>query len=388
MIRMKKHKNLIILLIITFLRSVFLWMAKFFLRFALKEDNRTLEEIAWYISLWSALSYLVGGAITYTFRKKPIVILSWIVVIWCLIYGYMTDYFPLKNFAFIISIMWFFYWLWLTIKWILTTVEIMESWRSETKINATINIVIFIWLLVGAYWWFDIYERLQGVGVIWLIWTVSLATILIIFTNYDNNFKKHTLHSAITKNIPNIIWAIKKYFLFLIPIWVLRAISTAVWQKMLEIWVDVMNKEPTKWIIVIVVSMWWAILWHILSTFVNKRKQILSILLTILLGISTIFFPNFLERKDTFLFMMWYSTYLWLIFWIIVNILEWRFYHKIWEENRKEFWSAAYWIITSICIFVIMLFGDYATKKRGIYTSFTVYGIILAGIIPFIKRIK
>lgn len=375
-------------MIITFLRSVFLWMAKFFLRFSLKEDNRTLEEIAWYISLWSAFSYLVGGALTYAFRKKPIIIISWIVVILCLIYWYMTDYFPLKNFAFIISIMWFFYGLWLTIKWILTTVEIMESWRSETKINATINTVIFIWLLVGAYWWFDIYERLQWVGVIWLILTVTLATTLILFTTYDNNFKKHTLHSAITKNIPNIFWAIKKYFTFLIPIGILRAVSTAVWQKMLEIGVDVMNKEPTKWIIIIIVSMWWAIFGHILSTRIIKRKKNISILLTILLAISTVLFPNFLEKKDTFLFMITYSTYLWLIFWIIVNLIEGRFYHKIGEDNRKEFWSAAYWIITSICVFIIMLFWDYATKKRWIYTSFNVYWIILAATIPFIRKIK
>lgn len=385
---MKKHKNLILLLIITFLRSIFLWMAKFFLRFALKEDNRTLEEIAWYISLWSAFSYLIGGAITYTFRKKPIAIVSGIVVIACLIYGYMTDYFPLKNFAFIISIMWFFYGLWLTIKWILTTVEIMESWRSETKINAAINIVIFIWILVWAYRWFDIYENLKGVGVIWLIWTVSLATILILFTTYDNNFKKHTLQSAISKNIPNIILSIKKYFTYLIPIWILRAISTAVWQKMLEIWVDVMKKEPTKWIFVVVISMLWAILWHILSTRITKKNQIILNILTILLAASTFFFPNFLAHKDTFLFMMWYSAYLWLIFGVIVNLVESKFYHKIGQDNRKEFWSAAYWIITSVTIFCVMILWDYTTKHLWINASFIVYWIILALIIPFIRKLK
>lgn len=383
---MKKHKNLILFLIITFLRSIFLGMAKIFLRSALKEDNRTLEEIAWYISLWATLSYLFWWALTYTFRKKPIAIISWVVVIWCLIYGYMTDYFPLKNFAFIISLMGFFYGLWLTIKWILTTVEIMESWRKETTINWITNIVIFIWLLSGSYWWFDIYERLQWVWVIGLIGTVTLATILILFTNYDINFKKHTIHSAITKNIPNIIGSIKKYFIYLIPIGVLRAISTAVWQKMLEIGIDIMNKTPTKGIIVIIVSMWWAILWHILSTPINKRKRSISTLLTILLAISIIFFPNFLAQKDTFLFMMGYSAYLWVIFWVIVNLIEWRFYHQIGEDNRKEFWSAAYGIITSIIIFLIMIIGNIVTKHRGINASFVFYGIAMASIIPFIRR--
>lgn len=385
---MKKHKNLILFLVITFLRSIFLGMSKIFLRSVLKEDSRTLEEIAWYISLWAALSYLIWWALNYTFRKKPIAIMSWVIVILCLIYGYMTDYFPLRNFAIIIAIMWFFYWLWLTIKWILTTIEIMESGLWETKINAITNIVIFVWLLIWSYRGFDIYERLQWVWVIWIILTVSLATILIAFTKYDLNFKKHTIYSAVTKNIPNIIWSIRKYFLYLIPIWILRAASTAVWQKMLEIGIDVMKKEPTKGIIVIVVSMWWAILWHVLSILITNRKKAISTLLTILLAISTIFFPNFLSQKDTFLFMMGYSIYLGVIFWVIVNLVEWRFYHKIWEDNRKEFWSAAYWIITSIIIFLVMIIWNNVTKRWWINTSFLFYWITVAAIIPFLRRTK
>lgn len=102
---MKKHKNLILFLIITLIRSVFLGMLKTFLRSALKEDSRTLEEIAGYISLGVTLSYLVGGALTYTFRKKPIAIGAGLVVIGCLLYGYFTDYFPFKNFTVIIGIM-------------------------------------------------------------------------------------------------------------------------------------------------------------------------------------------------------------------------------------------------------------------------------------------
>jgi len=387
-IKMKKHKNLILFLVITFLRSIFLGMSKIFLRSVLKEDSRTLEEIAWYISLWAALSYLIWWALNYTFRKKPIAIMSWVIVILCLIYGYMTDYFPLRNFAIIIAIMWFFYWLWLTIKWILTTIEIMESGLWETKINAITNIVIFVWLLIWSYRGFDIYERLQWVWVIWIILTVSLATILIAFTKYDLNFKKHTIYSAVTKNIPNIIWSIRKYFLYLIPIWILRAASTAVWQKMLEIGIDVMKKEPTKGIIVIVVSMWWAILWHVLSILITNRKKAISTLLTILLAISTIFFPNFLSQKDTFLFMMGYSIYLGVIFWVIVNLVEWRFYHKIWEDNRKEFWSAAYWIITSIIIFLVMIIWNNVTKRWWINTSFLFYWITVAAIIPFLRRTK
>lgn len=383
---MKKYKNIILFLLITLLRSIFLGMTKMFLRSTLKEDSRTLEEIAWYISLWAVLSYLFWWALTYTFRKKPIAIISWIVVIGCLIYGYMTDYFPFKNFAIIITIMWFFYGLWLTIKWILTTIEIMNSWLWETKINAITNIVIFIWLLSGSYRWFGIYDKLQWFWVIGIVWIVGLATILMLGTNYDKIFKKHTLHSAITKNIPNIIWSIKKYIKHLIPIWILRAVSTALGQKMLEIGIDVMEKEPTKWINVIIVSMIWAIGWHIISTIIRKRKKKISLLLTVLLGISTAFFPILLAQKETFLFMTIYSTYLWIIFWIIINLIEGSFYHKIWIDNRKEFGSAAYGIITSIIIFIIMIIGNTITKHLWINESFIFYGISIIVAIPFMRK--
>ncbi len=46
-----KHKNLILFIGITFLRSIFLAMLKFFLRSYLKNIHISLEEIAGYLSL-------------------------------------------------------------------------------------------------------------------------------------------------------------------------------------------------------------------------------------------------------------------------------------------------------------------------------------------------
>jgi hypothetical protein len=46
-----KHKNLILFIAITFLRSVFISMLKFFLRSYLKDVHISLEEIAGYLSL-------------------------------------------------------------------------------------------------------------------------------------------------------------------------------------------------------------------------------------------------------------------------------------------------------------------------------------------------
>jgi len=46
-----KHKDLILFIAITFLRSVFISMLKFFLRSYLKDVSISLEEIAGYLSL-------------------------------------------------------------------------------------------------------------------------------------------------------------------------------------------------------------------------------------------------------------------------------------------------------------------------------------------------
>ena len=46
-----KHKDLILFIVITFLRSIFISMLKFFLRSYLKEVHITLEAITGYLSL-------------------------------------------------------------------------------------------------------------------------------------------------------------------------------------------------------------------------------------------------------------------------------------------------------------------------------------------------
>ncbi len=46
-----RHKNMILFIVITFLRSVFISMLKFFLRSYLKDISISLEEITGYLSL-------------------------------------------------------------------------------------------------------------------------------------------------------------------------------------------------------------------------------------------------------------------------------------------------------------------------------------------------
>lgn len=71
-----KRRNFINFVIITFLRSVFISMLKFFLRSYLKEIDISLEQIAGYLSLGGMIAYLVGGSLAYAFRKKNITLFA------------------------------------------------------------------------------------------------------------------------------------------------------------------------------------------------------------------------------------------------------------------------------------------------------------------------
>lgn len=385
---MKKHKNLIIFLTITLLRSIFLGMVKIFLRSALKEDHRTLEEIAGYLSVGFGLAYLVWWGLTYAFRKKHITIASWISIMVCLIWWFLTDYFPFKNFAILLMSMGFFTGLWLTVKGIIITIEILQSKRSETVINAIVNVTLLIGLLIWSYRWFGAYDRLKEVWFIAIVGLLMVATILTFFLSYDKEFKAHSLHSAIIKDIPNIIQAIKRYFRLLIPIGAGWAVSTGIMQKVMEIGLNKSGKETQDGVIIIVCTMIGTIIGNIMWTKMLKHKQKTSNILTLLLTVSIMIFPLVLQLPHKFFRLNTYNIYLGIVFWIVINIREARFYHMIGDDNRKEFWSAAYWIINSALIFGVMITTNFITNHLGIRSSFVFFGLCILACFPLIRKLK
>jgi hypothetical protein len=104
-----------------------------------------------------------------------------------------------------------------------------------------------------------------------------------LFLGYEKQFAKHDLHETLHLAIPSIFGIIKKYIRLLVPIGVLRAISTAMGQKMLEIGIDVFNKVPKSSIIIIIISMVGAIVGNILAIFFKKNKKRIAIIFTIIL---------------------------------------------------------------------------------------------------------
>ncbi|MFA7298143.1 MAG: hypothetical protein WC010_00710 [Candidatus Absconditabacterales bacterium] len=380
-----KHKNLILLIAITFLRSVFISMLKFFLRLYLKDMNISLEGITGYISLGGMIAYLIGSALAYAFHRKNITIAAGLIAIGGLIIGNIFGYYPFRVFAVLISSIGFAYGLRLIVKSILLSTEIQKSKQGEGRINGMINVAILTGVLLGSYLGFSIFAKrgVSGFQIIvgFLVTSILLTTMM----DYDKHFKKKSFLQILKHSLPNIGGIIKKYVRLLLPIGALRAISTAIGQKMLEIGIDLFQRTPKSGIIIIIISFLGAILGHIISVYILRNKKNVAMIFTIIFGLATIYFPHIINKYEYYITLKISGFFIGVFFGIAVNLLEGRYFFHIGDDHRKEYGSVAYGIMTSIIIFIIMIASDYLNKVIGMKISFFFFGIILL-LMPFFIR--
>ncbi|MCX6823226.1 MAG: hypothetical protein NTX91_04540 [candidate division SR1 bacterium] len=363
-------------------------MLKFFLRGYLKHHNISLEEIMGYMALGCMISYFVAGSLAYYFRKKHLITISTIIAIVVLSIGQRLGYYPFEIFVIIVGVIGMIFGLRTVIKSILLSSEIQKSEFGETSINGVVNIAILGGTILGCYLGFVIYGAFGGQGF-WILIANLIAIILAsAFLGYDVGFQKKSIKETLRIAIPSITGVIKKYFWLLVPIGALWAISTAVGQKMLEIGIDVFNKVPKSSILIIVISIVGAIFGHIISAFFTKHKRYLSMIFTIILGLTTFYFPYILNRYDYYITLNISSFFMGVFFGIAVNLLEGRFFYHIGEDHRKEYGSAAYGIATNIVIFFVMIVSDFLTNKIGVIVPFIFFGIVLLIMPLFIRRFK
>ncbi len=385
---MRKHKNLILFILIVFFWSCFVSMIKFFLRSYLKQVNVSLEEIMWYMSLGCMASYFVAWSLAVLFRKKNLLIIATLISIVCVGIWHLFWFIPFPLFIILMCGIGLMYGMWTVIKSIILTIEIQRSEFSETSVNGTVNIAILGWTILWSYLWFGAYAWRWPTGFWALICMLWIALLAGCFLDYDQDFKRKHDRTIVRQAIPSIIGVIKKYIWLLIPIGVLRAVSVGVGQKMLELGIDVFNKVPKSSIIIIIISIVWAIVGHVISAFFKKGKRYLSMIFTILLGLSTFYFPYIINKYDYYITLNISSFLMGIFFGIAVNLLEWRFFYHIWEDHRKEYWSAAYGIATNIVIFLIMIISDVLTNKVGMIVPFIFFGITLLIMPLFIRRFR
>jgi len=101
--------------------------------------------------------------------------------------------------------------------------------------------------------------------------------------DYDTHFQTKPLAHTLKESLPNIRRITKKYVRLLLPIGTLRAISTAIVQKMLEIGVDIFDRTPKSSIMIIVVSFIGAILGNAISMLFIRKRKLIAMIFTIIL---------------------------------------------------------------------------------------------------------
>lgn len=165
----------------------------------------------------------------------------------------MVGYSPLWLCIVLISSIGFGYSLWTIVKAVLLSIEIQNSAHSEAKINGVLNVAMLLGILLGSYYGFDVYTQRGNAGNLVLIGGLIVASGIAIYMQYDANFQKKSFSTTLKQSRKHIRDITKQYVRLLVPIAVLRAVSTAIGQKMLEIGVNIFHKSPQSALLIIII---------------------------------------------------------------------------------------------------------------------------------------
>lgn len=369
---MRKYKTLIIFLSLVAIWSCFFSTYKFFLWWDLSPTLKpSLQTISWYLSLGSAISYLIWWAIAYTFLKKYLLFAISFLSLCFILLSYIV--WISSNFFlwFIIIFLWILYWLWSVLKNILISIEIRKTWLPDTTINALVWISFVLFIIVGSVLWSFINEQLWKWWYFVIIFMLAITSVLSLFLDYDKlslrsllswGFKsylfdkKNTFINSMREYIPDMKYITKKYYKIIIYVSLLWAISTVVSQKAVEYSVDNFSKDASSAAFVLLYSAVWAIIWNIISMKMDKNRWLYLFIANCIFWVFIIWFPFF---TFSFLSISIFAFVIWVFFWVSSNLLDWYFFKSIWEENKKEYGSSTYGLIMSIIIFIIMFLSSF-----------------------------
>jgi len=368
---MKKYKSFIIFLVLIAIWATFFASFKYFIWWDLSDSLKLdLQKIAWYMSLGWVVAYLVWWAFATTFLKKYylfiISIFSFIFLLLSYIFWFSTSI----SMAFIITIIWFLYWLWNVVKNVLISIEIKKTWLRETVINAFAGMVFVIFLIFWSIIWNVIFEI---IGHNWylVLMLLMLCSSYISFNleyeqtsftslikNWRNKYlyeRKTNFIKAMSNYIPDLKFIIKKYYPVILWTSFLWAATTIVSQSSVEYSVNTFRVEPSKASFLLLFSAFWAIAWNILSMKMNNNRWKYFIIFNTLFSLLIILFP-FLAKS--FLYINIMALILGLFFWIISNLVESYLMKSFWDENKKEYWASTYWLVLSLVIVFLMFLSS------------------------------
>jgi len=168
-----------------------------------------------------------------------------------------------------------------------------------------------------------------------------------------------------------------KYYWLLIPIWILWSMSIWFVQKIFYLWIDLFAISEEKAIFLYGYAALWAIIWFSLSAIFHKKKNVFMFSATILSACILFFFLEIVNLFWTYIILQIWAIFLWILFGIMTNILEWRYFWYVWKDHDKEYGSAIYGITLNVLNFIIMILSSLLLKNFGIKSTFIFFAIII-----------
>lgn len=359
-----KNRTLYLLIWLTAIWSWFYGIYKYYLRGILQWNlNNSLEQISGFLSFWAIASYFIGWALYHVFKEKVVLIicsLAAAVLMWL----WLWQWFSTHLLIWIIAVLtWFFYGLWTVIKNILISIEIEKTWYNDTFINWLATIAFVVFIIIWSILWGLLAEKFWYNGSWYIILIMLWSIILVAWLNYKHEKVTLTAQENINKIkeyvrvcIPNFGYIIKEYWLIMLLSALLLVIATILSQKAIEFSVNHLGKKGSEASILLLYSAVGTIIGNAITMKVTKKRWPFFIVFTYWFSVLSFIFPFFLSN---FFYISILATFAGIFFWINYNLIESYFLSKIWEDNKRDYGSATYGMITSITITVMMFLIDY-----------------------------
>lgn len=393
----KRLYTLIIFFILICFWSFFFWSFKFYMWGSLGDSVKLdLNDIASFLALWSSLAYVIWWAISYSFREKHVLFYSSLAILLFLLTYIYGDINTLLLVTIIITVIWFFYGIWTVVKNVLIAIEIKKTGIQDTTINAIASILFIIFLIFWCVSWAWFFEHFNIIWIRYIFWIMLISWIIALFLTYDEKkwlehmelidymIDRHSkLKDSFKAYYPNVKFLLKKYFIVMFSSGLLWAISTTISQKAIEFSVRTFDKLNSEAWFLLMYSAIWAILWNLITMRMEKKRWFWFILFTYAFAWFVVIFP-FLVVHGYFMVIL-LAIVLWVLFWASSNLIDAYIFHKIWEDDKKEYWSSVYWFILSIVIFWLMQAVNLIEKTMGFNYIFYSSAIVILLIIVIVK---
>lgn len=388
-----RFKTFLPFLVLVCMWGLFFATVKFFLWRDLAEEYKPdLQQIAWYLSLWSAIAFLIGGAFAQTFLKKYYLFIITLLSSFFILYAYLIGFSKEILFAVTVTILGFLYGLWNVMKSVIVSIEIKKTGLPETAVTAIVGMIfvvcIIIWSLLGTV----IFEKIGHNGYILILGYLLIAGITSLFMNYDDitfrsllskwwgNYlvaRRQSLAASMKSYIPDLIYITKHYLPVIVTSSLFWSISTIISQSSVEYSTVTFGMKDSDATMILLYSAVWAIIGSFLSIKMGKNRWMFFMMFSIFFALSTAAIPIF---GSSFGNLSIIATLLWVCFGTAVNLSDSFLLKSFGDEDKKEYGASTMGLIFSIILFTSMFVSSTALKELGYHSVMYIFSAIIASI--------